>query len=53
MKAQFYCLFLLYLKVGDTAIKPVSGHILRVKAPWITTMMAYTKNKVPAYIIPK
>ena len=35
--------------VEDDAIKPISGHVLRVEAPWIKTTMA----KGDAYIIPK
>ena len=41
------------LQVGDDRIKPVSGHVLRVKAPWVNAMMAHTSSGQPAYIIPK
>ena len=34
------------LQVGDEAILPLSGHVLRVKAPWIHAMIAYTKDHV-------
>ena len=35
--------------VKDNDIRPISGHVLRVEAPWIKTVMAIGD----AYIIPK
>lgn len=36
--------------VGDDNIKPISGHVLRVKAPWLHFVMASADD---VYVIPK
>ena len=50
LQAQGACALRFFsILVEDDAIKPISGHVLRVEAPWIKTTMA----KGDAYIIPK
>ena len=40
--------------VGDRSVVPTSGHVLRVRAPWINSAMgAVVDNGDFAYIIPK
>ena len=39
--------------VNDVAVKPISGHVLRVEAPWVHFVMACGRRGADAYIIPK
>ena len=41
--------------VGDRSVVPTSGHVLRVRAPWINSAMGAVVNEDGdfAYIIPK
>ena len=38
--------------VDDTAMFPISGHVLRVKAPWVGSVMCDSRQESWAYIIP-
>ena len=39
--------------VGDRSVVPTSGHVLRVRAPWINSAMGVFDKDRFAYIIPK
>ena len=39
--------------MNDETITPVSGHVLRVKAPWINASVGYADKDGDTYIIPK
>ena len=39
---------------GDDTLEPVSGHVLRVRAPWLNTAMFLKESaKKSSYVIPR